>query len=176
MPHYRVYFLDRDNKISKAADTECATDDDALVKIVSFRYAGAIELWQGIKCIKRIEPTVTMARLLIVDDNDLVRSMLQRELEREGFSVTVAVDGEDGLDKFKRQPFDLVISDIFMPKDGAIGIVHNIRRLSPDTPIVVTTGAELTREEIARVLGPVPIIFKPFRTPQLLALIRECLR
>ena len=117
-----------------------------------------------------------MAHVLVVDDNDLVRKLLQRELEAEGFSVAVAVDGDDGLEKFQHQPFDLIICDVFMPNEGAIGVVQGVRNVAPEIPIIVMTAADLTQEQIASVLGPVHPIFKPFRTPQLLALMRECLR
>jgi len=116
-----------------------------------------------------------MTRVLIVDDNDLIRDLLQAQFETEGFSVVVAVDGEDGVDKFKLQPFDVVISDIFMPKQGAIFVVENIRSLAPETPIIVMTGAELTLGQIESVLGAVRTIRKPFKPCQLIALTRECL-
>lgn len=116
-----------------------------------------------------------MPAVLIIDDNDLMREMLQAQFEAEGFSVAVAVDGEDGVDKFQQQPFDLVISDIFMPREGGIFVVRSIRSLAPDVPIIVMTGAELTRGQIEGVLGAVQTIFKPFKPRQLIALARECL-
>lgn len=120
-------------------------------------------------------PKTEMPTVLIIDDNDLVRTMLQAQFEAAGFSVGVAIDGEDGIGKFKQQPFDLVISDIFMPREGGTFVVRNIRSLAPQVPIIVMTAAELTSEEIGSVLGAVRTIFKPFRPRQLIALARECL-
>ena len=114
--------------------------------------------------------------ILVIDDNELDRRMLQRLFEAEGFSVTLAVDGEDGIDKFQKRPFDLVLCDIFMPKEGAIGAVRHIRSFAPEVPVIVMTAADLALEQVESVLGPVRTIFKPFRTNQLLALVEDCLR
>lgn len=56
MPHYRLYFLHSDNRISRAIDVECAGDEHAIEQAASFRYVHAIEVWQGTRLVKRIEP------------------------------------------------------------------------------------------------------------------------
>jgi DNA-binding response OmpR family regulator len=116
-----------------------------------------------------------MARVLVVDDNDLLRGMLRRFFETEGFGVTTAIDGEDCLEQFHRQRFDIVICDIFMPNKGGLVAVQSIRGLAPEVPIIVMTAAELTGAQIESVLGPIPTIAKPFRPRQLLTLVRKCL-
>ena len=56
-----------------------------------------------------------MARIFVIEDDELVRATITRMLEDAGHRVTVAVDGNDGLFQFRRAPFDLVISDVLMP-------------------------------------------------------------
>ena len=116
-----------------------------------------------------------MACVLIADDNQLLRGMLRRFFEAEGFSVTVAIDGEDCLEKFQGQRFDIVICDIFMPGKGGLNAVQTIRSLARDVPIIVMSGAERIETQIESVSGPIPTIAKPFRPSKLLALVRECL-
>jgi hypothetical protein len=57
MPHYRLYFLHLDNRISNAVDLDCETDEAAIEKVSSLRYVHAMELWQGTRLVKRFNPT-----------------------------------------------------------------------------------------------------------------------
>jgi hypothetical protein len=56
MAHYRLYFLHLDNRISRAIDVDCAGDEHAIEQASSFRYVHVIEVWQGTRLVKRIEP------------------------------------------------------------------------------------------------------------------------
>jgi hypothetical protein len=59
MPYYRLYYVDWENRISKAMDLDCSSDSEAIEKVTSVRYPHAIELWQGIPLVERIEPSST---------------------------------------------------------------------------------------------------------------------
>ena len=60
-----------------------------------------------------------MAKILLVEDNEMNRDMLSRRLERKGYEVDMAVDGRQGVDKAKSQPYDLVLMDMSLPEiDG----------------------------------------------------------
>ena len=59
MPHYRLYFPDWEDRISKAMDLECSSDDEAIEKATNVRHRHVTELWQGIRLVKRIEPSST---------------------------------------------------------------------------------------------------------------------
>jgi hypothetical protein len=56
MPHYRVYFLGGGNRINEAIDLDCKNDDEAIEKATGVRYTHAIEVWQGTRLVKRIDP------------------------------------------------------------------------------------------------------------------------
>ena len=68
-----------------------------------------------------------MKRILIIDDNDEFREMLHLKLEREGFEVSEASDGEIGLNMLEKQQVDLVITDIIMPNKEGIGTIIDLR-------------------------------------------------
>jgi CheY-like chemotaxis protein len=127
-----------------------------------------------------------MARMLVVDDNDLVLQTVRSMLERGGHQVAVAVDGRDGLKRFQSGDFDLVITDILMPEVEGFEMVRALRESSSAIPIIVMTGGPSGRNpggqpagpdylQMARILGATRTIEKPFAGPQLLALVAECL-
>src|SRR5215813_8805069 len=80
------------------------------------------------------------ARILIIDDYEPFRASVKDLLEATGYDVAVAVDGEDGIQQFQRQPFDLVLCDVFMPKKEGIETIRDLRQLSTGTPIISMTG------------------------------------
>jgi hypothetical protein len=56
VPHYRLYFLRADNRVDRAVDLDCANDEEMIAKASELRALQAMELWQGIRLVKRIEP------------------------------------------------------------------------------------------------------------------------
>jgi CheY-like chemotaxis protein len=72
--------------------------------------------------------------VLVIEDHDDTRDVLDMLLRTEGYDVTLAVDGEDGITKYRRRPADIVLVDVFMPrKDG----IETLRELGHDFPDVV---------------------------------------
>lgn len=72
--------------------------------------------------------------MLVIEDHDDTRDVLDMLLRTEGYDVTLAVDGEDGIAKYRRRPADIVLLDVFMPrKDG----IETLRELGRDFPDVV---------------------------------------
>ena len=127
-----------------------------------------------------------MARILVIEDDELVRATVKRMLEDGGYAVDVAVDGSDGILQFLGAPFDLVISDVFMPNKNGIETLRDLRQINTDVPIIMMSAgipeawrvAGLTDEDYLRmtaVLGATRTLEKPFRPRQLLALVREVL-
>jgi DNA-binding response OmpR family regulator len=127
-----------------------------------------------------------MARILVIEDDELVRATVKRMLEDGGYAVDVAVDGSDGILQFLGAPFDLVISDVFMPNKNGIETLRELRQINTDVPIIMMSAgipeawrvAGLTDEDYLRmtaVLGATRRLDKPFRPRQLLALVREVL-
>ncbi|HEX4717848.1 MAG TPA: response regulator transcription factor [Thermoleophilaceae bacterium] len=89
-------------------------------------------------------------RILVVDDEQPVQQLLDRTLRSEGYDVVPALDGEQALDEFDKQPFDLVMLDVMLPKLDGFEVCRRVRAQS-SVPIIMLTAKA---EEIAdRVLG-----------------------
>jgi CheY-like chemotaxis protein len=81
-----------------------------------------------------------MNRILLIEDDSNVRMSLAMMLEDEGYTVVEAEDGEDGLNIFKKDPFDLVITDLFMPKKEGIETIDELKKEYPDVKIIAISG------------------------------------
>jgi len=120
-----------------------------------------------------------MIRIVVIDDEPLVRSTASTILTREGFTVETAEDGEGGLALVHANQPDAVITDIFMPKMDGIEIIMQMKRRSPSTKIIaVTGGGQAGMTEIASAakhLGADHILHKPFNQASLLASVNAVL-
>ncbi len=115
-------------------------------------------------------------RILTIDDSKTMRDMLMLTLAGSGFNVVQAVDGLDGLDVLERETFDVVITDINMPKLDGYGVIEHLRgdRRYDATPILVlTTESDREKKERARALGATGFIVKPFNPASLVDVIRK---
>lgn len=81
-----------------------------------------------------------MARILVIDDDRAVRQTIEAMLGTAGHSAAVAVDGDDGVEKFRQEPCDVVLCDVFMPKKSGIATLRVLRALSATAPIVAMSG------------------------------------
>lgn len=123
-----------------------------------------------------------MAKILLIDDDELILDSLRIQLEAADHAVTVAEHGGVGLRAFQAMPYDVVITDIHMPEMEGIGTIQALRKISPDTLIIAMTGGSITspisRREpnylrMAHELGATDIIQKPFTGQALLSLINK---
>jgi len=104
-----------------------------------------------------------MSRILIVDDSEDIRSHLSEIFTSMGFEVVIAGSGNDALDQFFSDYFDLVISDLEMPDMDGWTLTSHIKELSPDTPIVLITGLEESAVmEGSKTCNVDSVLFKPF--------------
>lgn len=106
-----------------------------------------------------------MARLLLVEDDDSVRSFVERALQIDGHSVTTAEDGALALDILNETggAFDLIVSDIKMPVMDGIALALNSARAFPDLPILLMTGYADQRERAHGLDHLVrDVVLKPF--------------
>jgi len=114
--------------------------------------------------------------LLIEDDNDL-RKMLLKLLEREGYDVVESSNGNEALNKITGQLPDLVITDIIMPEQDGIGTINQLKKISKDIKIIaISGGGRMLSEDylnIARMLGASYSFSKPFDNRELLDKISE---
>ena len=127
-----------------------------------------------------------MARILVVDDDEMVRGTIKAILERAGHDVVLAVDGEDALRQFQQAGCDLVVCDIFMPNKEGISTLRDLRRLDVTMPIITMTGgspgagrsgpsAHADYLSMSTMLGATGTLNKPFRANELIALVDQCL-
>ncbi|HSU81971.1 MAG TPA: response regulator, partial [Thermoanaerobaculia bacterium] len=79
-------------------------------------------------------------RILIVEDRDSLRRMLERALGQEGYDVEAAVDGRSGIRLLAERPFDLVLTDLKLPDVSGIEVLAASRAAQPRVPVVVLTG------------------------------------
>jgi two-component system, OmpR family, KDP operon response regulator KdpE len=117
-----------------------------------------------------------VSRVLVVDDEAGIRKVVRDGFERAGHEVETAVDGEEALGLLEQGEFDLVVTDLAMPRRGGLELVREIRRGSP-VPILVLTVRHEEREKV-RLLdaGADDYVTKPFGIEELLARARALLR
>jgi DNA-binding response OmpR family regulator len=114
--------------------------------------------------------------VMVVDDEKMIRSLLKMSLQRMGYEVTGAEDGEDALALFQTQPFDLIMLDILMPKVDGFTVCAELRRIS-DVPIVMLTALNRPDDIVRGLeLGADNYITKPFTFKEVEARIRAILR
>jgi DNA-binding NtrC family response regulator len=113
-------------------------------------------------------------RVLVVDDDASLLRVYARALETAGFWVEVAHDGAEGLNRLMAEPYDVVVSDVCMPRVTGLELLEAVRRLRPGVPAVMMT-AQLDPDtyERARELGSVRYLLKPFRLEQLANAVRN---
>ena len=120
-----------------------------------------------------------MARILVVDDDELIRKLILKTLERDGYEVFASADGHEVSNLHRRKPADLIITDLFMPEKEGMEIIMEMRRDFPDVKIIAISGAGSLGAtqylEMARMIGATRTLAKPFGQEELLAAVRELL-
>jgi len=116
-----------------------------------------------------------MTRILIIDDDIQILKMLRKTLEREGYEVVDATDGNKGLKLYRKDPADLVITDIVMPEKEGIETIIDLRREFPEAKIIAMSGGGQIEAEsylsMAKRLGAQRTLTKPFQNEELLEAI-----
>lgn len=115
-------------------------------------------------------------KILIVDDEKPIVDSIKYTLYREGYDVVVSYDGEDALEKFKKESPDLIILDIMLPKLSGLEVCRIIRRTSNVPIIMLTAKGEDMDRVIGLELGADDYVPKPFSMRELVARIKAVLR
>jgi len=120
-----------------------------------------------------------MARILVIDDDPFIRDVLKQTLERSRHNVVLAGDGEQGLQLFRENNFDLVITDLIMPKKEGIETIVELRKISPSARIIAISGGYRLPAEnylkIATTLGVDGTLIKPFEKADLISAVDDVL-
>lgn len=114
--------------------------------------------------------------LLVVDDDEEMRGLLRKVLEKEGYHVSVAGDGREALAVLARGTFDLVVTDMLMPHDGGLELLATLHRIQPDLPVIIVTAfGDWYSYTRALGLGAAAFISKPLRMSELIAAVHNAL-
>jgi CheY-like chemotaxis protein len=119
-----------------------------------------------------------MRNVLVIDDDDLVRSMIVTVLRRAGYAVTEARDGEHGIRLMEETRPDVIVTDIFMPHQDGIGVLQHVKTEADPKPKVIAISGGSPRVpgdylEAAKVLGAHAILQKPFTPDSLVEAIER---
>ena len=118
-----------------------------------------------------------MERLLVIDDDPAVTSLLRRGLAFEGYAVDVAASGKDGLDRARERMPDLIILDWMMPGLDGLEVLRRLREASPSLPVIMLTARDATADQVTGLqAGADDYIAKPFTFDVLLARVQALLR
>lgn len=116
-------------------------------------------------------------RILVVEDEPQIARVLELELQFEGYEVTTAHTGTDGLIAYREQAFDLVLLDIMLPEMSGLDVLKRIRTDARMTPVILLTAKGETADKVTGLdLGANDYMTKPFEFDELLARIRTHLR
>jgi len=114
--------------------------------------------------------------ILLVDDEDSVRKVLAFPLERDGYDVVQAADGEEALEKFEAHPVDLVVLDIMLPRLDGLEVCKRLRAKSTVPIIMLTARDDELDKVIGLELGADDYITKPFSIREFRSRVRALLR
>lgn len=120
---------------------------------------------------------MTKRSILVVEDEEKIARVLQLELEFEGYIVEKAFDGNEALEKFRSQKWDLILLDVMLPGMSGIELLRKIRINDPLTPVILLTARGSVADKVSGLdLGANDYVTKPFEMEELLARIRANLR
>ena len=121
-----------------------------------------------------------MERILIIDDEQQIRSMLRLMLERDGYEVVEAPDGIEGIEAYRQEPADLIITDLIMPNKDGIGMIIELHKEYPDVKIIAMSGGGLNKPEGylkgAKKLGAACTLTKPIDREKMLRAVKNTLK
>ena len=116
------------------------------------------------------------ARILLVDDEQSIQTLLSYPLRKEGYDVVQATDGRQALDRFEEQPFDLVVLDLMLPKVDGLEVCRQLRSRSAVPIIMLTAKSEEIDKVVGLELGADDYITKPFSLREFSSRIKAALR
>ena len=116
------------------------------------------------------------ARILLVDDEQSIQTLLSYPLRKEGYDVVQVTDGRQALDRFEEQPFDLVVLDLMLPRVDGLEVCRQLRNRSAVPIIMLTAKSEEIDKVVGLELGADDYITKPFSLREFSSRIKAALR
>ena len=117
-----------------------------------------------------------MAKVLIVDDEPYIRKFLGTLLSHKGYDVTLAEDGQKGLDRFLQERPHVIVLDLQMPGMDGLTVLRQVRSLNPLQPVIILTGGTTDEtEQQVRALGVTEFVEKESTVHQLDAAVKRIL-
>ena len=114
--------------------------------------------------------------ILLIDDDDSLRRVVEYQLREEGYDVTAASGGAEGLHLFRDRPVDLVLTDVRMPEMDGLDLLARLKAMQPDLPVVLLTAHGTISSAVdAMKLGAFDYLTKPFDRDRLRATVRKAL-
>lgn len=124
----------------------------------------------------KVGEAVSEGLILVVDDEEHIRDLVRLYLEKEGFTVAMAADGEDAVQKVKSQSPQLIVLDIMLPKLDGWDVCREVRKFSAAPIIMLTAKGEEFDKVLGLELGADDYLTKPFSPRELVARIKAILR
>lgn len=119
---------------------------------------------------------MSKGRILVVDDEDIVRTSCSRTLSPEGYEVRLAKNGVEGLKMASEERFDLVLTDLKMPDMDGIEVLRIIKEKWPETAVIIVTGYQTVDTAVKAIkLGAYDYIEKPFTPDALISAVTEAI-
>lgn len=112
-----------------------------------------------------------MKKILLVDDNEVFRQLIEESLQHAGYDVQCAADGVEALKVYRQHAFDLVVTDLVMPEKEGLETIMELRKLQPAVKIIAISGTPYL--PLASKLGATKTLLKPFTPSQLIQEIEQ---
>src|SRR5262249_29551967 len=126
---------------------------------------------------RKVAALSDVASILVLEDEERIRTMLVEALASAGHHVESETDGLVGLKRFQYGAFDVVLTDLSLPECSGLDVASAVKRLRPDTPVVLITGwGYLLDPDRLREAGVDLMLVKPFRLERVLAVLADALR
>jgi two-component system nitrogen regulation response regulator NtrX len=116
------------------------------------------------------------AKILIIDDEELIRSSLKKYLERDGYNVSTAQSGEEGLEVFMAESPDIVLLDLHLPGTGGLAVLESLKKIRKDIVVIIISAHGDIETAVSTIkMGAYDFIEKPFELKTLSSSINKAL-
>ena len=112
-------------------------------------------------------------KILVADDEEVIRNLLIDVLSEEGYEVTAVTNGVEAIAKIKEEPFDIVFSDVHMPGMNGVDTLKTIKAISPETALIIMDSYPDHLLDEAREIGVFAHLHKPFDIKGVITAVKE---